>query len=466
MFSSLQDFAKNQKKFMISSDNWSFSNHDIDRLKFGLVHSLSDPAWGNLYHNFNHLMKLGLLENENLVITHKGWIGFTNFRFYYNSNSGIVSIPISSIVKYWSYTTPNLEEIESAKNFLLSTGINFIDQGLVYKTLNGGYDVLNVEGPNENYLKNLLNEGEYLELTEEATKSIYKTRLTLQKKYSDLEEWSIELFINNLVDENPIENVTNESISIEGTEIHNLEIEDETNSSPELRSKLQVTTNRKYTSVIEDKFNKTQTITWNAWSIKPSHSSMLYANATLGIIWYLDSFAAMGVSEGLGMGLRLIESQKSRVLAIDYEYHRWEWMYLGRGSMKIIVNDGEVIELKGREARTHVYSEGNKGGKIFEKGYWIISEKDFVKICDSNKIEVRISGGSGFYIDFSDSHNSNMQYMFRTMYMETFDNSKYKDLITNFEASTKKENKANFKKGCLIAVVVFIILIIIGAIID
>jgi hypothetical protein len=213
MFSTLEDFAKNQKEFMISSNNWTFSNNDISRFKFGMMHYLNDPNWANLYHNFNHLLKFGLLENEILVLSMEGWTGFTNYRFYYNFDSGLFSIPISSIIKYWDYKTSNLEEIESAKIFLKAKGINFRNEKFVYKTLDGGFEVFYGDGVlHEDHLKKLIHEGEYLNLSEEATKSIYKTRSTLRKKYSDLEKWSMEKFIQNLGDEKTHFNTNIEAI--------------------------------------------------------------------------------------------------------------------------------------------------------------------------------------------------------------------------------------------------------------
>jgi len=202
MFTTLEDFANNQKKFMISSDYWTFSNNDISRFKTGLIHHLNNADWSKTYHNFNHLLKLGLLENEILFTFYEGWSGFTNYRFYYNSNSGLFSIPISSIIKYWSYKTSNLSEIESAKRNLKAKGLNFKDHQIIYKTLDGDFEVFEGDDvPHEDPLKRLIKNGEYLILTEEATKSIYQSRVTLKKKYPELKRWNMESFIKNLGDE-------------------------------------------------------------------------------------------------------------------------------------------------------------------------------------------------------------------------------------------------------------------------
>ena len=444
MFSTLNDFAINQKKQMISSDNWNITEDNIDNLRIGLTEQLNDSGWANLHHNFNHLSKLGILVNEVLLYSFQGWNGFTNYRFYYNSDSGLLSIPISSFIKYFDYTTPNIEELELATEYFKNKGHEFNEQNIVYKTLNGGFETFNVECISDHYLKNIVNEGEYLELSDEATKSIYKTRATLQKKYSELENWDLNDLISKLGDEK-----SDNPINVDMNELFE-KINDDDNQ-PKSKLILQ-STNRAYTTVQEDKFNKSTTIYWNSWETKPSGGAMLNAKASLGIIWYLDSFAMMGVSEGLGMGMSIIEEKNKRVIIIHYEYHRWEWMHIGRGSIKILIDNDLVIELSGQETRTHVYSEAKRGGKIFEQGYWAISESDFKKACDGQNVEVRISGGSGFYIEFDEPHNKDFHFMLRSMYNESFDPTLYLDSIQ----SRKPPKKS--KSGCMGVIAFFIIL--------
>lgn len=215
-----------------------------------------------------------------------------------------------------------------------------------------------------------------------------------------------------------------------------------------------------FTTIQEDKFNKTKTITWNAWDKKPSMSSQLHAQASLGIIWYLDSIVLGGVEEGLGMGMRIIEKEGIRSIIIDYEYHRWEWMHIGRGELKILIDNNEVIDLKGHEIRTQVYTSAQKGGKIFEKGYWALSEIDFKKICDAKKVDVRITGGSGFFIEFPEAHNNSFLYMLRTMYNEAIDSTHYTSEIEAVNKANNEKSKSDAKwgKGCLIVIVVVILL--------
>ncbi len=130
--------------------------------------------------------------------------------------------------------------------------------------------------------------------------------------------------------------------------------------------------NKNYTTISEDKFNNVKTTTWNAWSYKPDLSAKINAQAELGIIWYLGALPSLGVDEGLGMGMRKIDKDGVSLFTIEYEYHRYDWMHLKNGDLKIVLDSGEVLQLYPKEIRTHVYSTSKRGGKIFEKGYWIL----------------------------------------------------------------------------------------------
>ena len=113
MFSTLEEFKNNQ----LSSGHLGITKNNLEGYYNGLTQHLNTEDWGNLYHNFNHLTKLGVLKNEVLVRYYEGWFGLTNYRLYANFDSGLTSVPISSIVKYASYTTPDTEEFKKAKIF-------------------------------------------------------------------------------------------------------------------------------------------------------------------------------------------------------------------------------------------------------------------------------------------------------------------------------------------------------------
>ena len=191
-------------------------------------------------------------------------------------------------------------------------------------------------------------------------------KLWMVKFYYELEAIGIIKSKNNEVEEEEIfEHNLNKNIC----EILNISYSNsDSNSTEETSINTSENSNsdlyegkRKYTSITEDKFTKTKTITWNSWSTQPSYSSKQEASAQLGIIWYLDSFIGLvGVDEGLGMGMRLIENSKSRLVVIDYEYHGWDWWFLGRGSLSVLIDGDETISLTGKETRNKVYSSGKR----------------------------------------------------------------------------------------------------------
>ena len=138
MFSTLKDYIKNQKEFYIEDDSWENTNEEnIDSLKTQLTENLRDEYWSNLYHNYSHIFKLGLLENEILIQNYKGWCGLTNYRFYYNSeDQGLLSIPISKIIKYHDYTYSKSEEVELAIEHFKNRGEKFKNQDSINKIYN------------------------------------------------------------------------------------------------------------------------------------------------------------------------------------------------------------------------------------------------------------------------------------------------------------------------------------------
>ena len=467
MFSNLKNFIKNQKESFVEEDHYSnFSKDNISDLKEVLLNNLDEEYWMQLHHNFRHLFKLSLLKKEVLKMHYEGFTGLTNYRWYCNSEEGLYSVPISRIIKFYDFTTSKTESIELATKHFKSKGETFKDQDIVWKTLDGGFNSFyNMKLFHEKYLIKLINEGEYLDLIEEEVISIYKTKSVLSKKYPEIEKWDIDEFISNLEDDQIKNEETQQNTSLnEGTSTSGNDIELSVDEKNHPKSNVDLYEGkRKYTSITEDKFNKTKTITWNSWTTQPSTGSKLNASAQLGIIWYLDSIVLMGVDEGLGMGMRLIENSKSRLVVIDYEYHRWDWWFLGRGSLSVLIDGDETISLTGKETRNKVYSSGEKGGKIFEKGYWLISESDFKKVCEGKKIEVRINGGSGFNLDFDETHNNDFQFMLRSMFNETYDSNAFSDYINERSENMDKEDKKNLKygKGCGIVLLVIIVILII-----
>ena len=55
---------------------------------------------------------------------------------------------------------------------------------------------------------------------------------------------------------------------------------------------------------------------------------------------------------------KILESKG--LVVIDYEYHRWDWWFLGKGSLSILIDGDETISLTGKETRNKVYSSGKR----------------------------------------------------------------------------------------------------------
>lgn len=460
MFSTLEDFINNQKESLINDEEISFDKDNMHELAIQLNESLHDDEIAHYRHHLSHIFKLGLLENEVLKQTHAGYCGFTNYRFYIDSVDGFFSIPLIRIVKYINYQTSNSNEIDLAKEYLDNKDEAYDLTDIVWKTPDGNYSFLDVnEVPHERYLRTILNEGESLELSEEAINSIYKTKNTLKKKYSEIETWTVDDFTSKFV-----EAVTpkNDEKNTKQTQQENLVSDDISQHSQQTSIKL-YTGERKYTSVEEDKYSKTKTITWNSWSRQPSPSAKLNASASLGIIW-AKGIQALYVSEGIGMGMRLVEKNGSRGFVIDYEFHDYDWLFLHQGNLKILIDGDEVVELPGKNIRTEVFSEGDNGGKIFEQGYWPISETNFWKVCDSDKVEVRIRGRDTF-LDFEESNNLDFQFMLRSMFSECYESDRFKEYVQEKTEIMEKKQKSRsriIRTVIAIIVIIFIILLVIA----
>jgi len=218
-----------------------------------------------------------------------------------------------------------------------------------------------------------------------------------------------------------------------------------------------------HTTIQEDKFSKTKTITWNAWQRQPDPMSKLHVQASLGIIWEKGN-QVFTVDEGIGMGMRyILDAKGNEIVSIDYEFHDYNWLFLRQGSLKVLLDNDVALDFPAHEILTKTYSAHNKS-KIFEKGYYTLTKAQFKQICDANKVEVRISGQ--YFIDFSEAKNSDFQFMLRSMYNESIDTLAYREYLDNREIQSKQDGKKK-GKGCLKTVIIAIVVIfILGIIIE
>jgi hypothetical protein len=224
----------------------------------------------------------------------------------------------------------------------------------------------------------------------------------------------------------------------------------------------------KYTELTEDKFNKTKTYTWNAFPDKPDQSIILNINSRLNLIWFKGGTKPLlgGAKEALGMGMRYITAEKdgikSESVVIDYEFHDFNWIFLRKGGMQILLDGNTSLTLKATEKRSDSYIAGvgeNSKNLIYESGYYELSLDQFKQICFSKTVEVRVAGN--FKIDFELENNNKFHFMMKSLYNDVIDNSAFKEEIENMEKEKELEDKKNQKYavGCLIAVVIIIIIL-------
>jgi len=196
----------------------------------------------------------------------------------------------------------------------------------------------------------------------------------------------------------------------------------------------------KYTELTEDKFNKTKSYTWNAFTDKPDYSIQLSGKGNLNLIWIKGGRAPLigGATEALGMGMRYITAEKDGIKAesvvIDYEFHDYNWIFLRTGSMQILLDGNTSLTLKATEKRSDSYITGSgetSKNRIYESGYYELSMDQFKQICFSKTVEVRVSGE--LRIDFELENNNKFHFMMKSLYHDVIDSSAFKEEIENME---------------------------------
>lgn len=192
MFASPEKFLVNQYNYI--KNNWEWAKN-LSPEEF--YEGLKSQKFNGLHHNFKHLLNLGILSDEILVQYYKGYTGVTNYRLYYNSDAGITSIPLVKLIKYFDYQCGTSEQIEKAKKFYKDELLGFEWANIIYEDLRGSICSLDTSRLlHPQYIKQVISEGEYLDVNEEEIDSIYKTRRVLSKKYPDLKEVDYDNFIS------------------------------------------------------------------------------------------------------------------------------------------------------------------------------------------------------------------------------------------------------------------------------
>lgn len=145
------------------------------------------------------------------------------------------------------------------------------------------------------------------------------------------------------------------------------------------------------------------------------------------------------------IGIRHIKSSITDYLVFDVILNTKEWLFI-RGGMMYIKLDSERFEIKAHENYSNVLGHQKVGNQsvdlgLEESAYYEIEKGILEKICESNSVEIRISGEK--FCDFEGKKLENFKLMCRQFYNNYYDDTKYIDAL-------RKKVKSS-SSGCFIA---------------
>lgn len=150
----------------------------------------------------------------------------------------------------------------------------------------------------------------------------------------------------------------------------------------------------------------------------------------------------------LCLTLRHLQMPTIDALVLDYIYHSTEWLFLRHGNMIINIDDRENITLQPTEADTDV----RDGGNITERGYYSITKEQLKKICDAQKVAIKVSGQATYLIidentkrgtDISISPDAKFLFMCRAFYAGMYNDTTYEPALEK-AIPVGQENKGTF----------------------
>lgn len=151
--------------------------------------------------------------------------------------------------------------------------------------------------------------------------------------------------------------------------------------------------------------------------------------------------------------LRQVKTPEFTSIVIDYDIKAKDWFFARNGKLIININGLENIELEPHESNTEV-GVGFDKSEVQERGFYNISYENLKKICDSDNLSIRISGGSS-YLDIKDKELLKFKFMFRSFFSEVYDDHTYDDFIVSVASPEiiKLATKYSQAKsaGCFIA---------------
>ncbi len=226
-----------------------------------------------------------------------------------------------------------------------------------------------------------------------------------------------------------------------------------------MESKENTNPNMRFVEVHYDKFNEktTTNLIYHpnkfSWNFKDSHRPYFI----------------------IRLSLRHIKMPDLEAILLDINLYKEDWFHLSDGEMVLLIDEKERIQLELEGSKTDVSSSF-----ISESGYYEIESELFKRICQAQKIEVKISGDRTYHIINNDPDQDSVDkyilpgdkflFMFRAFYSGLYNSDLYSDWLNsiipigeelispdiielnegdsqNSEVSVSEEKK----KGCFIA---------------
>ena len=124
MFLLKNDFIKTQREYFLENNTWNVNKDNISEYN----DFIKNNDEGQVYFEIIQSIKdLCFLDGEVFINNFNGYQGWTNYRLWIKDDSGLVSIPLSSIIKYYDYKCPDVEEYKKASEFVSTPGSSIFE---------------------------------------------------------------------------------------------------------------------------------------------------------------------------------------------------------------------------------------------------------------------------------------------------------------------------------------------------
>jgi len=123
------------------------------------------------------------------------------------------------------------------------------------------------------------------------------------------------------------------------------------------------------------------------------------------------------------LGIRHVKTKETDTIVIDAHYGGRNWFFLRNGKIIFATSSGPITISPDVRGDSDVHS----GGICEELESYTISKEDFLKICNSNNLEIKMSGSSSFI----EAKNANKFHILcKQFYNNLFDPSKFTESLS------------------------------------